>query len=53
MTLARAYLPAHPRCVIGRAFETEKIETLMTTGKTIHLDDGEVDALWLTLLEGM
>ena len=53
LSLARAYLPAHPACVVGPVYRVETIETLMNTGTTIHLEDKEVDALWLTLLEGM
>ncbi|WP_457597620.1 recombination protein RecO [Hydrogenimonas sp.] len=51
--LARAFLPAHPRCVVARALPREAVETLFETGKTIHLEDEAVETLWLTLLEGM
>ena len=53
ISLIRAYLPAHPRCVIARNYSKEEIEKLTVTKKTIHLDDEEVEGLWLTLLEGM
>ncbi|WP_456380794.1 recombination protein RecO [Hydrogenimonas sp.] len=53
IALIRAFLPAHPHCVIARSYPKEKIVTLMATKKTIHLDDADVEGLWLTLLEGM
>ncbi|WP_353663035.1 recombination protein RecO [Hydrogenimonas sp. SS33] len=53
VSLIRAYLCAHPKCVIARKMEEEKITRLFATKKTIHLEDGEVENLWLTLLEGM
>ena len=53
ITLARAYLPAHPRCVIGHPHALSDFERLVEEGRTVHLDDESVEALWLTLLEGM
>ncbi|WP_300364466.1 recombination protein RecO [Hydrogenimonas sp.] len=53
ISLIRAYLPAHPRCTIARSYPAETVHTLIETKKTIHLDDRDVEGLWLTLLEGM
>ncbi len=53
LTLARAYLPAHPGCVIGSALAVETVNTLFESGSTLYLDDRYVETLWLTLLEGM
>jgi len=53
VALIRAFLPAHPNCVIARNYPTDQIKLLMETQKTILLDDKEVEGLWLTLLEGM
>lgn len=53
IALIRAFLPAHPRCVIARSYPKETITNLMETKQTILLDDGVVEGLWLTLLEGM
>ena len=53
VALMRAFLPAHPTCVIARSYQKDKIQTLMETQKSILLDDKEVEGLWLTLLEGM
>jgi recombinational DNA repair protein (RecF pathway) len=51
--LARAYLPAHPRCLVARPLDTDAVMQLFETKKTIHLEDDTVETLWLTLLEGM
>ncbi len=51
--LIRAFLPAHPQCVIAQKFETEKIEEMFETLSTIGLENEEVESLWLTLCEGM
>jgi recombinational DNA repair protein (RecF pathway) len=53
VSLIRAYLPAHPKCVIAREYRLELIKQLMETKKSILLDDNDVEGLWLTLLEGM
>lgn len=53
VALIRAFLPAHPTCVVARNYQKDKIKTLMQTQKSILLDDKEVEGLWLTLLEGM
>jgi len=53
IALARAFLPAHPRCVVGPSYPRRALERLFQTAKTTHLEDGDVDRLWLTLLEGM
>ena len=53
ISLARAFLPAHPRCIVAKSFPTAEIARLFETKQTIHLDDDAVERLWLTLLEGM
>jgi len=53
VALARAFLPAHPQCVVAHALPADAVATLFATRKTIHLDDETVEYLWLTLLEGM
>jgi recombinational DNA repair protein (RecF pathway) len=53
ISLIRAFLPAHPKCVIARTYPKQTIETMMETQKTILMDDKEVEGVWLTLLEGM
>ena len=53
VSLIRAYLCAHPRCVVAKRMGKGRVEELFATRKTIHLEDEEVENLWLTLLEGM
>jgi len=53
VSLARAFLPAHPSCIIARDYPIEQIKVLVETKKTILIDDKEIERLWLTLLEGM
>ena len=53
IALARAFLPAHPRCVVAHTLPAKAVATLFATRKTIHLDDETVEYLWLTLMEGM
>ena len=53
VTLVRAYLPAHPACAIGGRYPTPTIEKLFNTLSTIHMEDREVERLWLLLLQGM
>ena len=53
IALIRAFLPAHPQCVIARSYPKTTIETMMQTQKTILLEDQAVESLWLTILEGM
>jgi len=52
-SLIRAYLPAHPHCVIAAKFETKKIREAFVALSTIALEDDEVDLLWLTMCEGL
>ncbi|WP_201353615.1 recombination protein RecO [Hydrogenimonas urashimensis] len=53
IALIRAYLPAHPGCVIARSYPKVTIRSVMETKSTIELEDAEVEGLWLTLMEGM
>ncbi len=51
-SLIRAYLPAHPNCVIAPKFETKRVGRALQSLSTIELDDEEVEAMWLILSEG-
>ncbi len=50
--LIRAYLPAHPHCVIAQNYPTTLVHRTFESGSTIDLDDKMVEAWWLTMLEG-
>jgi len=53
IALARAFLPAHERCIYEEGFEKEKIKELFENKKTILLSDDEIDRLWKILNLGM
>jgi len=48
----RAFKPAHPQCIYSSAIELLTIEKLMSTGKTIHLDDEIVEYLYNIVMKG-
>ena len=53
IALARAFLPAHEKCIYEDGFEREKIKELFENKKTILLSDDEIDSLWKILNLGM
>ncbi len=53
IALARAFLPAHERCIYEDGFEREKIKELFENKKTILLSDDEIDRLWKIFNLGM
>ncbi|BBG65371.1 hypothetical protein NNO_0668 [Hydrogenimonas sp.] len=52
-SLVRAFLPAHPECVIAGRLDTEKVRKAFENLSTIELEDKEVETLWLTMCEGL
>ncbi len=52
LSLMRAFKPAHPQCIYSSAIELLTIEKLMSTGKTIHLDDEIVEYLYDIVMKG-
>ncbi len=46
IALARAFLPAHERCVMSKGFEKEKIELLFNEKKSLLFDDNEINRLF-------
>ncbi len=46
IALARAFLPAHERCVMSKGFEKEKIELLFNEKKSLLFDDDEINRLF-------
>lgn len=53
VALARAFLPAHERCLNRAGFEISKISEFLNTASTINLEDFEVDALYQILTLGL
>jgi len=46
IALARAFLPAHERCVMSEGFDEEKIKTLFFDKKSLLFDENEIEKLW-------
>ena len=46
VALARAFLPAHEKCIYEDGFEKEKIVDLFENKKTLLFNDLEIDKLW-------
>jgi recombinational DNA repair protein (RecF pathway) len=44
--LARAFLPAHEKCVMSSGFDREKIDLLFNEKKTLLFSDDEIEKLW-------
>ena len=53
IALARAFLPAHERCIYEEGFEKEKIKELFENKKSVLLSDEEILKLWKILNLGM
>ena len=46
IALARAFLPAHERCIYESGFNKEKVKELFKNKKSILFDDNEINRLW-------
>ena len=53
INLVRAYLPAHISCTHKLPLKKNSIKELFLNKSTLFLDDGEVENLYITLLEGL
>jgi len=53
VALARAFLPAHEKCVMSEGFEKEKLELLFNEKKSLLLDDSEIERLFKILNLGI
>ncbi len=52
LSLMSALLPAHPKCIYAPSLERSRIESYFQTGKTIYLDDQEVEYISSLILKG-
>jgi hypothetical protein len=50
--LMRAFIPTHPHCIYGYAYQKSQIFELFDTKSTIHLEDEVLDRLFVLLLKG-
>ncbi len=53
ISLMAAFKPAHPECIYSAAIEKSKVESFLNSGKTLHLDDAEVDQIYLVVMKGL
>jgi len=52
MSLIRAFLPVHKGCAFGSELQSDKVYEMLQSGKTIRLDDDEVEYLYEIVLKG-
>ncbi|PAF42344.1 recombination protein RecO [Helicobacter sp. 11S02596-1] len=53
ISLARAFLFAHPSCIGGARFPQDQIVEFLASKSTLHLDDEVVERLWEILMKGL
>jgi len=53
IALARAFLPAHEKCVLANGFSKEKIELLFNEKKSLLFSDSEIEKLWQIMTLGL
>jgi len=53
IALARAFLPAHEKCVLSSGFSKEKIELLFNEKKSLLFSDSEIEKLWQIMNLGL
>ena len=53
IALARAFLPAHEKCVLSDGFSKEKIELLFNEKKSLLFSDSEIEKLWQIMNLGL
>ncbi len=53
VSLMQAYIPAHPSCIQSAAIQKKKLHYFFKSGKTIYLDDNEVEYLYQVAMRGL
>ncbi len=53
LSLMQAFIPAHPYCIQSTTFYKEKIFGFFESGKTLYLEDYEVDHLYEIVMKGL
>lgn len=53
ISLARAFLPAHPQCINALEVDSQAIELLFRESNSMFLSDIEVEQIYAVLLEGL
>jgi len=53
ISLMQAFIPAHPYCIHGTALRKDKIMHFFQSGKTLYLEDNEVNLLYQIVMKGL
>lgn len=53
LSLMRAFIPAHPWCIHGISLSHKKLRYFFESGRTLYLDDNEVDYLYQVAMKGL
>ncbi len=53
LSLMQAFIPAHPSCIQGASLKKERLHYFFESGKTLYLEDNEVDYLCGIILRGL
>jgi len=53
ISLVRAFLPTHAKCIYGKKFKFEQIKELFEEKSLINFTDEEVEYIWSILLQGL
>ena len=53
IALARAFLPAHEKCVLSSGFSKEKVDLLFNEKRSLLFDDMDIEKLWNIMELGM
>jgi hypothetical protein len=53
IALMQAYIPVHPACIQSAALDKKKLRNFFESGKTLYLDDNEVEYLYQVAMRGL
>ena len=53
ISLMQAYIPVHPYCIQSAALNKKKLLYFFESGKTLYLDDSEVESLYQVAMKGL
>ncbi|NKQ40201.1 MAG: recombination protein RecO [Sulfurovum sp.] len=53
VSLMTSFKPAHPECIYASAINKSKIDEFFREGKTIYLNDSEIDILYSVVIKGL
>jgi len=53
VALMGTFKPAHPACIYASAIEKRKVAHFLDSGKTVYLDDAEVEQIYSVVLKGL